>query len=249
MERRSEELTANNSEAQVPYSSGGGGGEESCPKYKGVRKRKWGKWVSEVRLPNSRERIWLGSYDTAEKAARAFDAAQFCLRGRHAHFNFPDSPPDIPGGLSLSPQEIQVVAARFAEQQDQQSRNDDDITDDQSSCSLVQEPPNPNFPPLASDHHGHVMATNNENNNYNTDYWSFLNYNLDCSSHEIGGSGYYDNFDDQYQQLMHSGEYCADHVPVLRADADDSTNENVLNNGDHDLFFSQHYSSSFLWNF
>ncbi|KAK6248876.1 hypothetical protein QUC31_020441 [Theobroma cacao] len=86
----------------------------SSSKYKGVRKRKWGKWVSEIRLPNSRERIWLGSYDSAEKAARAFDAALYCLRGRDAKFNFPENPPEIVGGRSLSPQEIQAVAARFA---------------------------------------------------------------------------------------------------------------------------------------
>ncbi|XP_051131829.1 ethylene-responsive transcription factor ERF017 [Andrographis paniculata] len=85
----------------------------SC-KYKGVRKRKWGKYVSEIRLPNCRQRIWLGSYDTAEKAARAFDAALFCLRGRNAKFNFPDNPPDIVNGRSMTPAEIQVVAARFA---------------------------------------------------------------------------------------------------------------------------------------
>ncbi|KAK4428798.1 Ethylene-responsive transcription factor [Sesamum alatum] len=85
----------------------------SC-KYKGVRKRKWGKYVSEIRLPNCRERIWLGSYDTAEKAARAFDAALFCLRGRNAKFNFPDNPPDIVNGRSLTPPEIQAAAARFA---------------------------------------------------------------------------------------------------------------------------------------
>lgn len=83
-------------------------------KYKGVRKRKWGKWVSEIRLRNSRERIWLGSYDTPEKAARAFDAAVFCLRGPKAKFNFPDNPPEIAGGTSLTPTEIQAVAARFA---------------------------------------------------------------------------------------------------------------------------------------
>ncbi|KAG8367125.1 hypothetical protein BUALT_Bualt16G0040000 [Buddleja alternifolia] len=85
----------------------------SC-KYKGVRKRKWGKYVSEIRLPNSRERIWLGSYDTAEKAARAFDAALFCLRGINAKFNFPDNPPEIVNGRSMTPAEIQVAAARFA---------------------------------------------------------------------------------------------------------------------------------------
>ncbi|KZV28334.1 hypothetical protein F511_16584 [Dorcoceras hygrometricum] len=83
-------------------------------KYTGVRRRKWGKYVCEIRLPNSRERIWLGSYDTAEKAARAFDAAQFCLRGRNAKFNFPDDPPNIAGGQSLTPGEIQAVAQRYA---------------------------------------------------------------------------------------------------------------------------------------
>ncbi|XP_022880917.1 ethylene-responsive transcription factor ERF017-like [Olea europaea var. sylvestris] len=83
-------------------------------KYKGVRKRKWGKYVSEIRLPNSRERIWLGSYDTAEKAARAFDAALFCLRGPQSKFNFPDDPPNIEGGSSLSPEEIKDVANQYA---------------------------------------------------------------------------------------------------------------------------------------
>lgn len=84
--------------------------------YKGVRKRKWGKWVSEIRLPNSRERIWLGSHDTQEKAARAFDAALYCLRGRHASFNFPDTPLNINVATqhSFSPQEIQEIAAKFA---------------------------------------------------------------------------------------------------------------------------------------
>ncbi|XP_027333545.1 ethylene-responsive transcription factor ERF018-like [Abrus precatorius] len=89
----------------------------SSKMYKGVRKRKWGKWVSEIRLPNSRERIWLGSYDTQEKAARAFDAALYCLRGKSASFNFPDTPLNLDINVphqSLSPQEIQEVAAKFA---------------------------------------------------------------------------------------------------------------------------------------
>ncbi|KAK7265466.1 hypothetical protein RJT34_33086 [Clitoria ternatea] len=87
---------------------------DSNSKYRGVRKRKWGKWVSEIRLPNSRQRIWLGSYDSAEKAARAFDAAMFCLRGPNGTFNFPDNPPDIAGGRSMTPPQIQAAAARFA---------------------------------------------------------------------------------------------------------------------------------------
>ncbi|KAE8687591.1 ERF017 protein [Hibiscus syriacus] len=96
----------------------------SSPKYKGVRLRKWGKWVSEIRLPNCRERIWLGSYDSPEKAARAFDAAQYCLRGNKAKFNFPDNPPDIVGGRSLSPLEIQAVASKFANESTNNSASD-----------------------------------------------------------------------------------------------------------------------------
>ncbi|CAN8300948.1 unnamed protein product [Cochlearia groenlandica] len=102
--------------------------EPMSPKYTGVRKRKWGKWVAEIRLPNSRERIWLGSFDSPEKAARAFDAALYCLRGSGARFNFPENPPEIPDGRSLTPQQIQVVAHRYAseeflplQQQEQQS--------------------------------------------------------------------------------------------------------------------------------
>ncbi|KAE8669186.1 ERF018 protein [Hibiscus syriacus] len=74
---------------------------------------------------SNRERIWLGSFDSAEKAAKAFDAALYCLRGPDANFNFPDNPPQITGGRSLSPPEIQVVAARFANQVDEQEIGDE----------------------------------------------------------------------------------------------------------------------------
>ncbi|XP_002513787.2 ethylene-responsive transcription factor ERF014 [Ricinus communis] len=83
-------------------------------KYKGVRMRSWGSWVSEIRAPNQKTRIWLGSYSTAEAAARAYDAALLCLKGSSANLNFPITSSHYIPDTVMSPKSIQRIAAAAA---------------------------------------------------------------------------------------------------------------------------------------
>ncbi|KAF0898128.1 hypothetical protein E2562_001776 [Oryza meyeriana var. granulata] len=88
---------------------------------RGVRRRLWGRWAAEIRVPRARSRLWIGTFPCPRTAALAYDAALFCFHGNnppgHRAFNFPFAPRlyiDDHRRYGLTLNNVRAIAERYA---------------------------------------------------------------------------------------------------------------------------------------